>query len=102
MADYAAVMVRSPVSGRWELMSSAGRVIVFDTAAVAWEWLPLLGQGRRYSVDAGGEGITFWEVSAALPNRARVVSPYFPAEGQPWRRHRIWSEWWTDCGGEAR
>lgn len=96
--DYAVVLVLSPVSGQWELMSSGGRVIVFDTARTAWEWLPLLGQGRLYTVDARALSLTFLEVSRVLPNRARVVSPYCPDEKQPWRAHRIWSEWWTDYG----
>ncbi|HZP80716.1 MAG TPA: hypothetical protein VFB21_03680 [Chthonomonadaceae bacterium] len=96
--DYAAVAVVSPVTGQWELMSHAGRVIVFDTAQAAWEWLPLLGQGRLYSADRGTLSLAFLEVSAALPNRARVVCPYYPGEAQPWRKHVIWSEWWTDCG----
>ena len=92
--DYAAVAVVHPVSGQWELMSSDGRVIVFDTAQVAWEWLPLLGQGRQYSADEQRLMLSFWEVSEVLPNRVRVVSPYCPEEGQPWQRHVIWSEWW--------
>ncbi len=93
--DYAAALVLSAVSGRWELMSSGGRVIVFDTAAVAWEWLPLLGQGRQYAADARARTITFLEISRTLPNRARVISPYRPDENQPWRRHQIWSAWWS-------
>ena len=36
MPDYAAVAVHNPITGRWELMSDGGRVIVFDTAEVAW------------------------------------------------------------------
>ncbi|HZO90530.1 MAG TPA: hypothetical protein VFB38_19540 [Chthonomonadaceae bacterium] len=96
--DYAAVAVVNPVTGRWELMSSGGRVIVFDTAQMAWEWLPLLGQGRLYRADRRTLSLWFLEVSSALPNRARVVCPYRPEEAQPWRRHLIWSEWWSDCG----
>lgn len=93
--DYAAVAVVSPVTGAWELMSSGGRVIVFDTAQVAWEWLPLLGQGRPYTADARNLRLTFQEVSATLPNRAQVISPYRPDEAPPWKRHLIWSEWFT-------
>ena len=96
--DYAAVAVLSPVTGRWELMSSGGRVIVFDTARLAWEWLPLLGQGQRYSADSRALRLTFWEVSARLPNQARVICPYRPDEVSPWKRHTMWSEWWSDCG----
>ena len=96
--DYAAVAVLSPITGRWELMSSGGRVIVFDTARVAWEWLPLLGQGRRYAADSRAMRLSFQEVSARLPNQARVVCPYRPDENGAWKRHVMWSEWWTDCG----
>jgi hypothetical protein len=96
--DYAAVAVLSPITGRWELMSSGGRVIVFDTARVAWEWLPLLGQGRRYAADSRAMRLSFQEVSLRLPNQARVVCPYRPDEHGAWKRHVMWSEWWTDCG----
>jgi hypothetical protein len=98
--DYAAVAVVHPVSGAWELMSSGGRVIVFDTAQMAWEWLPLLGQGRVALLHERERSVTFSEVSRFLPNRARVVCPYTPGEPPPWKRHLIWSEWWTDCEPE--
>ena len=91
--EYAAVMVAHPVTGRWELMSNGGRVIVFDTARVAWEVLPLLGKGRPCRAAEANLSLTFLEVSRLLPNRARVVSPYDPDEAQPWRKHIIWSEW---------
>ena len=94
MRDYAAVAVFSPRSGTWELMSNGGRIIVFDTAEVAWNWLPLLGSGRPYSADARSLSLWFLEVSNTAPNRARVVTPYRPDENQPWRRHVIWTEWW--------
>jgi hypothetical protein len=92
--DYAAVAVYSPVSRRWELMSNRGRIIVFDTAEVAWNWLPLLGGGRPYTSDARSLSLCFLELSSTAPNRARVVSPYSPGELQPWRHHVIWSDWW--------
>ena len=94
MPDYAAVMVMSPCSGDWELMSDMGNVIVFDTERMAWEWLPLLGCGRPYALDVRQRSITFLEMSAELPNRAKIVSPYSPGESYPWKRHVIWSEWW--------
>lgn len=94
--DYAAVAVVSPITGQWELMSNGGKVIVFDTAQLAWEWLPLLGKGRLYAADSKALRIAFMELSSELPNRARVVHPYRPDEMQPWRRHVIWSEWWSE------
>lgn len=100
---YAAVAVHSPLSGRWELMSDGGRVIVFDTPRVAWEWLPLLGGGRPFAADARRLALCFTEVSVTAPNRACVVWPYEPGEAVPWRRHVIWSEWWHGAaGGGAR
>jgi hypothetical protein len=98
--DYAAIEVVCPFSGRWELMSSGGRVVVFDSAGIAGEVLPLLGGGRRSVLDADGRGVTFAEISLVCPNRARVVSPYVPGEAVPWRRHVIWSEWLGAGGGE--
>ena len=98
MPGYAAVMVFSPRSESWELMSCGGRVIVFDTAEVAWNWLPLLGSGRPYRADSRSLSLWFLEVSSTAPNRARVVTPYEPGERQPWRRHVIWSEWWKTGG----
>jgi hypothetical protein len=92
--DYAAVRVVNPRNGRWELMSSGGRVIVFDTAELAWNWLPLLGGGRPYTADARSLCLCFLEISSAAPNRAAVVSNYTPGETAPWQRHIIWSEWW--------
>src|SRR2546421_5958080 len=96
MRDYAAVAVFSPRSGRWELMSDGGRVIVFDTAEGAWNWLPLLGGGRPYNADSRSLSLCFTEISRMTPNRARVVSHYRPDENQPWKRHVIWSDWWRD------
>src|ERR1051326_4352417 len=93
--EYAAVSVFSPVTQRWELMSDGGRVIVFDTAEVAWNWLPLLGGGGPYSADLRALTLCFAEISRMAPNRARVVSPYRPDEKQPWKHHVIWSEWWN-------
>ena len=92
MPDYAAVLVVSPVSGQWELMSVKGRVVVFDTAQMAWEWLPTLGQGRISSSDEKRLSVSFLELSAFLPNRARVVTPYALGEATPWKRHVIWTE----------
>ena len=94
MPEYAAIAVHSPLSGRWELMSDGGRVIVFDTMEVAWNWLPLLGGGRPYRADARSRSLCFLELSRTAPNRARVVWPYDPGEKAPWRSHVIWSEWW--------
>ncbi|HXG23700.1 MAG TPA: hypothetical protein VNJ09_04025 [Chthonomonadales bacterium] len=94
MPDYAAIAVFSPRTQRWELMSDGGRVIVFDTAEVAWNWLPLLGSGRPYVSDVRRMSLCFLEISSVAPNRARVVTPYRPDENHPWRRHVIWSEWW--------
>ena len=96
--DYAAVAVFSPLTRRWELMSDGGKVIVFDTAETAWNWLPLLGGGRPYSSDARSLSLCFLEVSGTAPNRAHVVSPYQPDEVQPWELHLIWSEWWSGAG----
>ncbi|MGC8668557.1 MAG: hypothetical protein ACP5VE_10640 [Chthonomonadales bacterium] len=95
MGGYAAVIVFSPATQRWELMSSGGRVIVFDTAEVAWNWLPLLGGGRPYILHRPTLSICFLEISHTAPNRARVVCPYHPHEAAPWKRHVIWSEWWN-------
>lgn len=95
---YAAVAVTSPVTGQWELMSDRGRVIVFDTARTAWEWLPLLGGGRPYVADARSLLVCFTVISRTAPNRARVITPYETGERMPWRRHVIWSEWWSDGG----
>ncbi len=92
MPDYAAVMVLSPVSGQWELMTVHGRVVVFDTAQMAWEWLPTLGQGRVSSSNERERSMAFLEISCLLPNRARVVSSYALGEAIPWKRHVIWTE----------
>jgi|JRYG01.1.fsa_nt_gb hypothetical protein len=93
MARYAAVAVWSARTGRWELMSAGGRVVVFDTARTAWHWLPQLGGGRPCVADARTLSICFTEISTLCPNRARVVAPYDPGERMPWRRHIIWTEW---------
>ncbi len=92
--DYAAIAVFSPLSQRWERMSDRGRVIVFDNAEVAWNWLPLLGGGRLYVADARSKTICFVELSSAAPNMAYVEAPYRTGESFPWKRHVIWSEWW--------
>ncbi len=91
---YAAVEVVSPISGMWELMSAGGRVIVFDTAQVAFEWLPLLGSGRPCSLDARSLSVCFQVISNVHPNRARVAPNYDPGEKAPWKRHIIWTDWW--------
>ncbi len=99
--DYAAIAVFSPFSRRWELMSDRGRVIVFDSAEVAWNWLPLLGGGRPYVADARSRTICFVELSAIAPNMAYVEAPYRTGEPLPWRRHVIWSEWWRGGGRDG-
>ncbi len=99
MPDYAAVAVVHPLTGNWELMSSNGKVIVFDTTEMAWNWLPLLGGGRPHSADARSLSVCFSELSRVAPNRARVVQNYVPDEVTPWRNHIIWSSWWeSQCG----
>ena len=94
--DYAAVAVMSVITGKWELLSCGGRVVVFDTAEMAWHWLPTLGQGRIGIEDRSRMSLCFAEISRELPNRSYVVSPYHPEESQPWGRHIIW----TDLGRE--
>ena len=91
--NYAAISVINPTTGNWELMSSSGRVIVFDTAELAWNWLPLLGGGRTYKADSRRLEIWFFEISNNAPNRAKVVPQYDLGELMPWRKHIIWSEW---------
>ncbi len=97
--DYAAVLVVSAVTGRWELLSVGGKVVVFDTAETAWQWLPTLGQGRVGVENERAQSLCFAEISRTLPNRARVISPYVPGEKTPWRRHLIWTE--LERGGRA-
>ncbi|MEP6756650.1 MAG: hypothetical protein ABJA67_14185 [Chthonomonadales bacterium] len=82
-------------TGQWERMSSGGRVIVFDTAEIAWNWLPLLGGGREYRLDRQKGEIWFLELKPGHPNRAKLISPYDPGESYPWKRHVIWTEWWS-------
>ena len=98
MPEYAAIGVVHPTTGQWERMSAGGRVIVFDTAELAFSWLPLLGGGREYRVDRVRREICFLEIRTDQPNRANVISPYDPGEQYPWKRHIIWSEWWSDLG----
>lgn len=95
MPNYAAIAVVNVTTGKWERMSSNGRVIVFDTAEIAWNWLPLLGGGREYRLDRKSGEICFLQIRMDQPNRAKLISPYDPGESYPWREHIIWTEWWS-------
>lgn len=107
---YAVVGIYPLGGGKPQLMTSHGKIVLFDTREIAQGVIPLLGAGRRYTWSADGDTITFLEVDPAGVNRAVILTEYDPYDlppGMPvpsetrlmdWRNHVMWSYVFTDCG----
>lgn len=111
---YAAIGIYAPGADRPALMSANGRVILFDTPAVARSFLPALGGGRRDLWAADGETVCFAPLDPRGVNRACVLTGYDPYNLPPglpvrsevrsreWRGHVHYAAWWRDAGQMVR
>ena len=80
---YAVIGIYHAAEDRPSLMSSDGRVIVFDTPQMAVEFLPLLGGGRITQWSADGETACWSPVEPQGVNRASVLTNYDPYDMPP-------------------
>lgn len=92
-----------------------GKVVIFDTLAMAQEFLPQLGMGRLATWSADRETVAFTPLSTepGTFNRACVITKYDPYHlpsgmppdllsetlGKEWKRHIMWSAAFFDVGG---
>ena len=89
---------------RLTLLSSGGRVIVFDTPAVARHFLPALRPGAIDYWSADVETVWFSPIAPGYINRAAIITNYDPynlppglpvcseVHAQEWRRHVYWND----------
>ena len=108
--QFCAVGIYVPGTDRMTLMASSGKIILFDTPALAGDFLPLLGEGRVTRWLPGGETAYWLPTLKGKISRAAVVTNYDPyhlpggmaipseAKGKEWKRHIMWSYVFTDCG----
>jgi hypothetical protein len=95
---HAVIGIYGPGQTRPALMSSNGRVVVFDHAAQARQYLPLLGAGRPTRWSSRDE--VYWlPLDPEGINRACVITEYDPynlppglpvrseTRGREWRHH---------------
>ena len=94
------------------LLSANGQIVLFDTVAIAQQFLPLLGTGRSPVWSAGGEEVTFLPLQPNTISRAVILTGYDPyhlpagmplgvrseTAGKAWKSHIMWSHAFTDCG----
>lgn len=107
---YCAVGVYDGQGDKPVLMSTGGKVIVFDTKSIAQETLPILANGRDWAWDATGEHLWFFPLDEDKVNHLCIFTDYdvynLPAglpvvsesRGLDWKRHIIWTLWLMDKG----
>ncbi|MBC8138138.1 MAG: hypothetical protein H8F28_19840 [Fibrella sp.] len=93
-------------------LASGGKIVLFDTVAIAQQFIPLLGQGRTPSWSEDGETISFVELDMGGISRAVIVTDYDPydvpvdfpggirseSRSREWKNHIMWSHAFYDCG----
>jgi hypothetical protein len=96
---YAVIAIYPPGALHPSLLSKNNKVIVFDTPAMAREFLPILGEGRICYFSGDGESVTFAPVDPKGVNRASVLTHYdvynlppgtpvrSETKGREWKRH---------------
>lgn len=94
------------------LLSANGKVVLFDTVAIAQQFVPMLGMGRSPVWAAGGEEMTFLPLQEKTISRAVILTGYDPyhlpagmvaglrseTAGKAWKSHIMWSHAFFDCG----
>ena len=110
---FAAIGIYLPGRTRPSLMSVAGRVVVFDHAAQAADYLPLLG-GGRVTHWADGETVCWSPLDLQGVNRACILREYNPyslppglaipseTRGKEGRHHVHAAYIFHDCGQMAQ
>ena len=102
---YAAIAVYHAADSNASLLcDSEQKVIIFDHAEMAKDFLPILGNGRISTWTTDGEGICFTPIDPEGINRAVVLTPYDIYNLPPgcpvlsetrsiaWKNHVIWTE----------
>ena len=100
--SYCAAAVKTPEGG-WSLLSSDGRIILFDTLEVAKNVLPYLSEGRDTRF-LGDDRLLFVPPLFDRINELMIISPYDPYDVpnneagvrsetrfSDWRNHIMWS-----------
>lgn len=114
---YVVIGVYAVGSDRASLLCAPnGKVVVFDTVAIAQQVLPLFGMGRSYRWSHEGERINFTPLVLEGFNRCDILTGYDPynlpagmpdrvrseTKGKGWKFHIHWSHVYTDCGQMVR
>lgn len=103
---YAAIAVYHFGEDTPKLLSVKNRVVIFDTAEIARNWIPKLGKGRpTHWLDAD---VVWWHIEPGEEiNRAFICTDYdvynvppnhpVPSETRQmdWKHHIIWNEAFT-------
>lgn len=94
-----------------QLLGIEGKIITFDTVAVAQQFVPRLGGGRLDAWDTAGESCWFTPLVRQGFNRVDILTGYDPydvpngarsagiwseAEGRDWRYHVHWCDIWRE------
>lgn len=113
---YCAVGIYVAGAKEPRLMMASGKVILFDTLAIAQQVLPLIGGGRFSHWSDDRESIGWTPIEAEGVNRCDILTGYDPyrlpaglpghlrseTAGKEWHSHVMWSHWMTDCGQFAK
>lgn len=104
--SYAVLAVKYGANTSFSLLANKGRVVVFDTPAIAKEFVRRLGQGRR-TYWKRDEETAFWRPYLLDAfNEASVIVDYDPYELPPnspvpqesmlrsWQHHILWNILW--------
>ncbi len=106
---FAAIGIYAPGQSKPSLMSARGRVIVFDHAEQARQYLPLLGGGRPTRWQ-NQDNVCWLPLHIGGVNRACVLTDYDPyalppglpvcseTHGREWRGHVHAAHVFHDCG----
>lgn len=113
---YVALATYCTGSDAVRLLAAKGRIVLFDTVAIAQQFIPLLGMGRTSFWSKDGESITWMPLDPNGFNRAVILTGYDPyhtpagmpddirseARGREWKSHVMFSAAFLDCGQMVR
>jgi hypothetical protein len=108
--EYVALMWYPPAGGNPRILAANGKVVLFETAVMARQFMPQLGGGRIPSWSADGETVCFTPIDPKGINRLALVTNYTPhnlpvgapvkseVKGKEWKNHIMWFHAFYDTG----
>jgi len=112
--EYIALMWYPPMGCAPRLLAADGKVVLFETAVMARQFMPQLGGGRIPTWSNDGETLCFTPIDPKGINRVALVTGYTPhnlpvgapvkseVKGKEWKNHVMWFHAFYDTGTKKK